>query len=433
MRLLYVLLAYLLAPVFCAVLLWRGFRERGYWSHFSERFGFGNVSSERSIWVHAVSMGEVQAAAALIRSLREKYPEIPIVVTTVTATGRERVQALFGEKVQVRYLPLDLPGTVQRFFERVKPRIAIIFETELWPNLYHECGRRRVPLILASARISPRSVSRYRRMAGLFKETLAQGIIIAAQGEGDAERFRSIGANPKQTHVTGNIKFDLTLPPDVAAQGLALRERYVPTRPSPACGGGPGRRHPVWIAGSTHAGEEQVILDAHRRVRQTHPDALLILVPRHPNRFTEVADWLTREGANYVRRSQEASSNAVTEILLVDTLGELLLFYAASDVAFVGGSLVPIGGHNLLEPAALGLPVLTGPHNFNGADVAKLLIERGAAAVVHDANELSEKVSALLADSGARARIGTLGRASIEGSRGALGNLLSLIEPLLGP
>jgi 3-deoxy-D-manno-octulosonic-acid transferase len=418
MRWLYILLAYLLAPLFCVVLLWRGFRERGYWRNFSERLGFGKALNTRSLWVHGASMGEVQAAAALVRSLRERHPEIPVVLTTVTATGRDRVHALFGEQVQARFLPLDLPGSVRRFFYRVKPRVAVIFETEIWPNLYHECARRRVPLVLASARLSTRSVSRYRRMAGLFKTILSQDVMIAAQGESDAERFRSIGADPKKTHVTGNIKFDLELPPDVVARGKALRDQHAANRK-------------VWIAGSTHAGEEEIILEAHRCLRQTTPDALLILVPRHPSRFGEVADWLTREGVRHVRRSQGGASDATTEVLLVDTLGELLSFYAASDVAFVGGSLVPIGGHNLLEPAALGLPVLTGPHCFNGSDVARLLIERGAAEVIHDASELNRKLSALLADEGARQRIGALGRASIEDNRGALKNLLSLIEPLL--
>lgn len=418
MRFLYIFLAYLLAPVFCAVLLWRDLRERRGWRNFGERFGFGAVSKDPCIWVHAASVGEVQAAAELVRSLLKRYPKIPVVVTTLTATGQERARALFGTRVQVRYIPLDLPGAVRRFFDRCKPRIAVIFETELWPNLYHECGRRRVPLVLASARLSPRSIGRYRYMAGLFKKVLSGDIVIAAQGGGDAERFRSIGANPARTHVTGNIKFDLTLAPDLVAHGRELRQLHGATRP-------------VWIAGSTHEGEEQIALSAHRLIRQTYPDALLILVPRHSARFAAVANELAREKVRFVKRSQGMACDAATEVLLVDSLGELLDCYAAGDVAFVGGSLVPVGGHNLLEPAALGLPILTGPHNFNSTEIVHLLIERGAAQVVRDAGELAQKTSALFASPETRARIGALGRAVVESNRGALDNLLNLIEPLL--
>jgi 3-deoxy-D-manno-octulosonic-acid transferase len=325
---------------------------------------------------------------------------------------------LFGDKVQVRHIPLDLPGCVRRFFDRVKPRIAIIFETELWPNLYHECGRRRVPLVLASARVSPRSVGRYRRMAGLFRGALSHDIVIAAQGSGDAERFRSIGANPARTHVTGNIKFDIALSREVTVDGRALRELHAP-----------GRK--VWIAGSTHDGEEQMVLAAHRQVRHAHPDALLMLAPRHPNRFAAVEQWLKREDVRFVKRSQGIKCNPATEVLLVDTLGELVKFYAASDIAFVGGSLVPIGGHNLLEPASLGLAILTGPHNFNSEDVARLLAEQGASDVVRDTEELGRKVIALFDDPQARARMGAQARNSIEANRGALGNLLRLIAPLI--
>ena len=430
MRLLYTLAAYLLAPLYCAVLVWKGLRERGYWRDFAERFGFGARTETSCLWVHAASVGEVQAAAPLIHQLRQRYPEIHLLVTTITPAGRNRVHALFNDQVEARYLPLDLPGCVRRFFDRTVPRLAIFFETELWPNLYLECARRRVPLVLASARISPRSFGRYRRLAALFRESLSRGVVIAAQGADDAERFRSIGADPARVHVTGNIKFDLAVAPNVESHGAELRERYAAGRP-------------VWVAGSTHAGEEQMVLEAHRAVQRTHSDAMLVLVPRHPNRFADVAQWLTDTGVRFVKRSQvytlprnrgeprSLAADAQTEMLLVDTLGELLDFYAAGDVAFVGGSLVPIGGHNLLEPAALGRPALTGPHTFNGQDVARLLIERGATRVVHDARELAGQVSAWLGDPAERQRIGAIGRATVEANRGALEQLLGLIEPML--
>jgi 3-deoxy-D-manno-octulosonic-acid transferase len=416
-RFLYIVAVYLAAPLVCAALLWRGFRDRTYWHNFRERFGFGAALAPAGIWIHAVSVGEVQASASLVATLRQRYPDIPLVVTTLTPTGAGRARALFKDLAQVRYIPFDLPGSVRRFFNRVQPRLAVIFETELWPNLYHECGRRRVPLVLASARISPRSVSRYRRLGALFRDTLSRGIVIAAQGEGDADRFRSLGADPNRTHVTGNVKFDFSVPADIVERGRNLRHRYAAARP-------------VWVAGSTHGGEEEMVLDAHRMVRSAYSEALLVLVPRHPNRFNEVADSLQRAAVRFARRSQE-TLRPDAQILLVDTLGELLDFYAAADVAFVGGSLVPIGGHNLLEPAALGKPILTGPHNSNGEEIARLLIARGAAEVVHDASELGREVTALLSDPDRRARMGDIGRDCVDTNRGALTKLLSLIEPLL--
>ena len=373
------------------------------------------------ICTFTVSVGEVQAAAVLVNSLRELYPDIPIVVTTFTPTGAGRARALFKDRAQVRYLPFDTPGAVHRFFKRIRPRIAVIFETELWPNLYHECGRRRVPLVLASARLSARSVGRYSRLGALFRETLAQGVVVAAQGEADATRFKALGSDPGNTHVTGNLKFDFSVPPDTAERGRALRAYYAPGRP-------------VWVAGSTHGGgEEEALIEAQKIVRGQRPGALLVMAPRHPNRFGEVAAQLVSRGVRFVRRSQVPAAGAIVEaeILLLDSLGELLDFYAGSDIAFVGGSLVPIGGHNLLEPAALGLPILTGPNTSNSADVARLLIERGAAEVVRNPQELADKVAALLADPAARARMGAQGRAFVDANKGALQKLLGLVVPLI--
>ncbi len=417
----YSLILYLATPFVCGAMLWRGLRDRSYWDHFSERFGFGEPAGVGGIWVHAVSVGEVQASVALVKTLRERYPTVPLTVTTLTPTGASRARALFRDTAYVRYIPFDLPGAVRRFFERVQPRFGVVFETELWPNLYRECSRRRVPLVLASARVSPRSVNRYRLLGALFRDVLSGGVVIAAQGEGDAQRFQSLGADPDRTHVTGNLKFDFTLPVDISERGQRLRQQYAPGRP-------------VWVAGSTHDGEEEKVVAAHRLVQKQHPGSLLVLAPRHPPRFEAVASELQKAGVRFVRRStalpSQAASNA--EVLLVDTLGELLDFYEAGDVAFVGGSLVRVGGHNLLEPAALGRPILTGPDNSNSEEIARLLIARGAAQVVQDSNELGQRVAALLADAHERARIGELGRDSIDDHRGALGKLLRLIEPLLG-
>jgi 3-deoxy-D-manno-octulosonic-acid transferase len=300
----------------------------------------------------------------------------------------------------------------------VRPRLAVVFETELWPNLYHECRTHRVPLVLASARLSPRSVRRYRRLLGLFEDTLAEGVVIAAQAAADAERFRAVGAPAAHTHVTGNLKFDFTVPAQTCARGRELRAYH-------------GANRAVWVAGSTHAVEEEILLDAQRQLQRLHPDALLVLVPRHPPRFSGVAGWLGREGVAFVRVSQHIPCNADTSVLLVDSLGELLDFYAAGDVAFVGGTLIPIGGHNLLEPAALGLPILCGPHYSNSEDIAQLLLSRGALEVVRDAAELARALTTLLADPRERARRGELARTVLEDNRGALAKLLRLIDPVL--
>lgn len=418
--LLYRLAIYPAALVVSGLMLWRGLRDRSYWGRFGERFGLGAPLPMSVLWVHAVSVGEVQAAAPLVRALRQRYPGIPLLVTTFTPTGNARARALFKDQAEVRYLPFDLPGSVSRFLDRVQPRMAVIFETELWPNLYHACARRQIPLLLASARLSQRSIGRYRRLRPLFRPLLEQGVVVAAQEEGDAERFRSLGADPQRIHVTGNVKFDLQVPEETRERGERLRQRYGPQRP-------------VWVAGSTHAGEEEAALQAHREVLRTSPQALLILVPRHPPRFAAVAALLEQEKLPFVRRSQPAAQELErgAQVLLLDTLGELMDAYACADVAFVGGSLVPIGGHNLLEPAALGRAILTGPSYSNATQIAQLLISRGAAEVIQDAHALGARVAALLADSDHRGRMGQQGLACIEASRGSLQRVLSLIDPLL--
>jgi 3-deoxy-D-manno-octulosonic-acid transferase len=422
MRRVYTLLIYAAVPVAFVVVLWRGLRDRSYWQGLGERFGAGaRMASAQAIWLHAVSLGEMSAAAPLVRALRLKYPQNPVVLTTATPTGRARAQSLFGDTVDVRFLPYDMPGAVARFLNRIRPRLAIIMETELWPNLYTECERRGVPLVLASARLSAKSVSRYRRLGGLFRGIFSASSLIAAQTFDDAERFIAIGAQSARTHVVGNIKFDIESRDE--ATGRELRASF-------------GSARPTWIAGSTHSGEEEQVLAAHEALLAEAPDTLLILVPRHPDRFRMVADLLTRRGLRFTRRSDGVvpdgvAPNGVAQVILVDTVGELGALYAAADVAFVGGSLVPIGGHNLLEPAALGVPVLTGPYYSNGKDIARRLLDRGAALQVNDARELAAVVKRLLADPAERRRVGAIGREIVEANRGSVARLLALIEPLL--
>jgi 3-deoxy-D-manno-octulosonic-acid transferase len=426
---LYTVLIYCAVPFALAVVLWRGLRDRGYWQGLGERFGLssrgtgGSPSaggSTGTLWLHAVSLGEMSAAAPLVRALLARYPDSPLVLTTATPTGRARAHSLFGDEADVRYLPYDMPGAVSRFLERVRPRLALIMETEIWPNLYVECERRGVPLVLASARLSANSVVRYRRFGGLFRGIFSASSLIAAQSEIDAERFVAVGAQSARTRVVGNIKFDLELGVGVMDRGRELRSAM-------------GVERPTWIAGSTHAGEEQQVLAAHGELLRTEPQALLLLVPRHPQRFEEVAGLLNAQHWRFARRSSGAVPDDGTPVVLVDTVGELAALYASADVAFVGGSLVPIGGHNLLEPAALGLPVLTGPSHANGRDVAQLLLARGAALQVADARELAAVLSQLLRDPVERQRMGAIGRQAVESNRGSVARLLELIEPLPAP
>jgi 3-deoxy-D-manno-octulosonic-acid transferase len=417
-RFLYILATYALAPLYCAVLWWKGWRERGYWQHFGERFGYAPHQPQPLIWLHAVSVGEVQAASSLLRALRAEYPDAPLLVTTTTAAGRARLQSLSVEQVTVAYLPLDLPGCVRRFLRRSQPRVAIIFETEIWPTLYHECGRQRIPLVLASARISPKTLGRYRRIAGLLRPLFARDVVIAAQGTADAQRFEALGANPARTHVMGNLKFELNLPEDLPARAALLHQKYL-------------KQRPLWVAGSTHADEEHGVLRAHRALQAVVPDALLVMAPRHPPRFAEAAGTLLELQMSFIRRSQDIQTAQPYDVILLDTLGELLEWYACADVAYVGGSLVPVGGHNLLEPAALGVPVLAGPHQLNNVEVVRLLQSAGALQIVHNEAELAAALQALFANPEERQRRGQLGRQCLHDNRGALEKLLGLIRPLL--
>jgi 3-deoxy-D-manno-octulosonic-acid transferase len=419
MRLLYVALTYLLAPVFIGREAWQAWRDRSQRGRVAQRLGYvARAPRYADVWVHAVSVGEVQAAAALVRALRRRRPDLAIALTTTTATGAQRARALFGDTVHHCYLPYDLPGSVRRFLDRVSPRVAVILETEIWPTLYATLAHRRVPLVLASARLSARSVDRYRRFAALFGESLAQHVAIGAQTAEDAERFRRIGAPAERVQVTGNVKYDLEIPAGQVEAGRALRERW-------------GRERPVWIAGSTHEGEEEATLGAHALVLERFPDALLLLVPRHPPRFEAVQALLQRRGIPFARRSAGAVPAPTQTVYLVDTLGELQAFYAASDIAFVGGSLVPIGGHSLLEPAVLGVPILSGPHTQNSREIAELLERAGALRLVADAPALGRALLAWFEAPSLARDAGESGRRAVAANRGAVDRLVAMIEPML--
>ncbi|MDX1433752.1 MAG: lipid IV(A) 3-deoxy-D-manno-octulosonic acid transferase [Gammaproteobacteria bacterium] len=420
-RRLYVLLHYLALPFVIARMAWRGQRNRGYWDRWGERFGYlpalpplGEV-----IWIHAVSVGEVQAAIPLVRALEARGGELRVVITTTTPTGAERVAQTIGDVAIHRYAPYDVPGAVNRFLDAVRPRLVVIMETELWPNILHICAERAIPVLLANMRMSERSAARYRRVASATRAMLARATYVAAQTVEDAERFVSLGADPASVEVTGNTKFDVKLPASLREQAQALRRAL-------------GVDRSVWIAGSTHEGEEEQVLDAFARVRRAVPDAVLVLVPRHPERAGSVAALCRRRGLEVFMRTQGVDVPAGIDVFLGDTMGELPLFYAAADVAFVGGSLVNEGGHNMLEPAALGVPVVYGRHVFDFAEIAVRLGEIGAGRQVDSAAELADVVVEYLRDANLRHGAGETGRAFVESNRGALARLLAIIDGLMG-
>lgn len=424
MRRLYTLLLYLALPIASLIILWRGLRRREYWRGGAARFGFGSQRAGGGVWVHAVSVGEVQAAAILIAALRERAPALEITLTAATPTGCARARSLLPG-LEVRYAPYDLPGSVRRCLSRLRPRLLVLIESELWPNLLEQSRRAGIPTLIASARISARSARIYQRLPGLMGPALAANVWVAAQTSADAGRFAALGVAASRLTLLGNIKFDRTLPDDIYERGILLRSLFAGLRP-------------VWVAGSTHAGEEPIVLQAHRLLRASEPRALLILAPRHPPRFDAVAAAVAEQGFRCLRRSRlgtDASGDALFdssyEVLLLDTLGELLEFYAAADAAFVGGSLVRVGGHNLIEPASLGLPVISGPAQFNSPDVARALAQQGGLITVHDAQELSGALARLLRDPDARARRADAARAVVDSHRGAVARLLRLIDTLL--
>lgn len=418
MRFFYNLLSYLALIPYAGLFLFRSLVNKTYRRNLGQRFGFGFPRIGESIWVHAVSVGEVQAALPLIRALKERYPGKKLLVTTVTPTGAARVRAAFGDSVEHSYIPFEFPFAISRFFNSVNPSAALILETEVWPNLYRACGVRDIPLILVSARISPRSVSGYKRMLPLIRETLSHGIIIAAQSQSDADRFLALGASAERTTVMGNIKFDVGLPEGVREAGVRMRKEILGDRP-------------VWVAASTHHGEEQQVLDAHRKLLERHPELLLILVPRHPERFADVRQLIEKSGFDVVSRTEQRSCAPSTRVFLGDTMGEVPLFFAACNVAFIGGSLVPIGGHNLLEPAAQGLPIITGPYNFNAQEIADMFVDLNACRKIEGWQQLAEVVHELLATPERAAELGCNAEILLERNRGALAHLLVLLEPLM--
>jgi len=415
LRGLYSAVLYLLVPVTVYHLIWRGFRQEAYFERWSERYArYGNAPAGTPIWVHAVSVGEVNAVAPLVNALLAAHPGERLLVTTITPTGSARVRALWGDRVEHVYAPYDLSGAVRRFLAHFSPRIALVVETELWPNLLFCCRDAGIPTYIVNARLSERSLRGYRVLRPLLSRVLGTVRRVAAQSADDARRFAALGAPEAALAVTGNLKYDISIDPaQVARFAHGFRERI-------------GVR-PVWIAASTHPDEEAAVLAIHARLRERWPDLLMLWAPRHPERFRGVVQQAVDAGWRVATRQLTQWPDAGDAVFVVDTLGELQQFYACADVAFVGGSLQDIGGHNLLEPAAVGTPVVSGPHLHNFSDIARQLEAAGALRIGADAMAVGELVQSLLGDPAARERMREAGLALVQAGRGALQRTLDLI------
>lgn len=421
LQLLYTTLLYIIQPLIWVRLWVRGAKAPAYRKRWGERYGFYNKPLKAGgIMLHSVSVGETLAAIPLVRALRHRYPDLPITVTTMTPTGSERVMSAFGGDVQHVYLPYDLPGALNRFLDKVDPKLVLIMETELWPNLINALHQRQIPLVIANARLSARSAAGYKKIGGFIRDILRRITLIAAQNQEDGERFIELGLKRSQLTVTGSLKFDISVTPELAARAITLRRQWAP-------------RRPVWIATSTHEGEETILLEAHRRLLEKHPDLLLILVPRHPERFPTAKELTQKAGFSYTTRSSGEIPSGSTQVVIGDTMGELMLLYGIADLAFVGGSLVERGGHNPLEAAAHAIPVLMGPHTFNFKDICAKLSEAGGMITISDVDSLVKEIETLLTDEDYRRYYGRHAVEVLYQNQGALQRLLQLLEPHLPP
>lgn len=415
LRFFYTLLLWLLLPYALLHLWWRSRKQPEYLQHIGERFGRYDVTTDKPVlWLHTVSVGETRATVTLVQQLREHYPDHQILLTHTTPTGRAASNQLYGDGVIRVYLPYDYPFAVQRFLAHFKPRLGVLLETEVWFNLIRSCREADIPLLLLNARLSPRSARRYARFPSLAREGLHSLALIAAQTEEDALRLASLGH--RAVPVMGNLKFDIAPPADMLALGAELRQQF-------------GSQRPVFLAASTREGEEALLLKALQFAAVDH--LLVVIVPRHPQRFDEVAALIEQRGFRLQRRSGNEPVATDTQVVLGDSMGELFAYYAACDIAFIGGSLLPLGGQNLIEACAVGKPVLTGPHTFNFTQAAEAAIAHGAALRVQHADDLVHLLNVLMYNPARLKAMGEAGRYFVEANQGATERAVSLIDALL--
>ena len=419
MRFFYSFLIAVCTPFILLYFAIRGFRDRAYLGRWSERFGFTLVGGKQGgILVHAASVGEFNAASPMIKALLKTYPELPLTVSTLTPTGSARVKHELGDTVSHCYIPIDLAGAVSRFLERLQPSLIIVMETEIWPNLYLQAQRLNIPLLLANARLSERSRQRFQLVSGFIAETMKSVAWIGAQSSADADRLISCGADTQHVDKTGNLKFDLNTPASLDEKAMILRARWNIDRP-------------VLVAGSTHEADENVVIPAFVNMLENLPDVLLILVPRHPERFSRSIQKVKAAGLRTELRSQGEACSGQAQCFVIDSIGELMTYYACADLTFVGGSMGEQGGHNALEPAALGKPVLLGPNMANAKEIATQLLQCGAACRVTNQQDFRQTAEKILTDSILRHSMGEAGRYLVENNRGALNLTLEAIKKFL--
>jgi 3-deoxy-D-manno-octulosonic-acid transferase len=411
---LYSALFYALIPLVLCRLLWRSIKAPAYRQRWLERLAFYPKNHPQDvIWFHAVSVGEAETLFPLIKTLRQNNPSAQLLITTTTPTGSARVKAVLHDTVSHVYLPYDTPGAVKRFMACFKPKFAVIMETEIWPNVFTYCNKHAIPLYLINARISEKSTRGYQKLAALIKPALASAIILS-QSQPDTERFIRIGVKPSQVQTLGNMKFDLDNSQATATQGLAIKADLFSERF-------------VWLIASTHAGEEDIFLSLYSAVKHHIPELLLLIVPRHPERFLDVKKLCVQKQLQVVTRSSQQSIHTQTDVFLLDTLGELRTFYATADVAFVGGSMVPVGGHNILEAAAVGVPVMFGPYMANFKSIADSVLALHAAVQCQNNTHLIETVLALYKDPDYRATLAIKGKAFVDANKGICAKILAIL------
>ncbi len=418
MRYLYSLILSLALPFLFVRLWWRSRHNNDYRKRWNERLGsFPHAIPSGGIWLHAVSLGEAIAATPLIKILLVDYPNIPIIVTSMTPTGSAYINSHFKDRVFHSYLPFDLSFLVKRFLRKAKPKLGIIMETELWPNLIHCARAQHILLIFANARLSAQSAKGYRRIKFLIEPVLNSFTQVLAQSQADGQRFLDLGLQQDKLVIVGNIKFDLEISPDLNIQAQSFRDQF--------------KNRIVWVAASTHEGEEEILLKAFANLQNSYPDLLLVIVPRHADRFARVADLCKQAEFKFVRRSLDERVSSDTAIYLADSFGEMMLLYAAADFVFVGGSLVPHGGQNLLQPAALALAILTGPELHNFKQVSELLLEKNALKIVHEANQLSEAIRQFIVYPEQAQAMGLRALGVVDDNRGALKKQVAVISEVL--
>lgn len=416
MRVFYSCLFYLLIPFILVRLIWRSIKAPAYRHRWGERFAFYNRKFARNvIWFHAVSVGEAESLFPLVKKIQQHHPDATLLVTTTTPTGSARVKAVMQESVEHVYLPYDIPCAVSRFMRCFKPKIAVIMETEIWPNLFACCASNDIPLYIINARLSEKSASGYQKIPALISPALAQVKLIATQTQDDAQRFVAIGAKTEAVRTLGNIKFDMDVSNDVIGQGLQLRADLF------------GGRF-VWLIASTHKDEETIFLEIYKEIKQKVPELLLVIVPRHPERFGEVKKLCEQHHLAVVMRSSGEACHQLVDVYLADTMGELKMLYAASDATFVGGSMVPVGGHNILEALAVGTPVLFGPYMANFKEIAQGVLRHDAAKQCQNKNEIISAITVLHADAAYRQSLAEKGRAFVLQNQGAITRIFDMLN-----